>query len=46
MRPKISESYAKTISVLQSFSMGKSHMLTEVRPYSIGKHHLMESLLG
>jgi hypothetical protein len=38
--------YAKAISVLQSSGTGKSRMLTEVRPYSVGRHHLTESLLG
>lgn len=32
--------YAKAISVLQSSGTGKSRMLTEVSPYSIGGHHL------
>jgi hypothetical protein len=38
--------YAKTISVLQSSGMGKSRMLTEVRPFSIDSYHLTKSLLG
>ena len=38
--------YTKTISVLQSSGMGKSRMLTEVLPYSIGRKYLTESLLG
>jgi hypothetical protein len=32
--------YAKAISILQSSGTGKSRLLTEVRLYSIGKHHL------
>jgi hypothetical protein len=32
--------YARAISILQSSGTGKSRLLTEVRLYSIGKHHL------
>lgn len=30
--------YARAISVLQSSGMGKSHLLTDVSLYSIGRH--------
>ena len=32
--------YARAISILQSSGTGKSRLLTEVRLYSIGRHHL------
>jgi hypothetical protein len=38
------KAYAKVISVLQSSGTGKSRMLIEVRPYSVDRHHLTESL--
>ena len=44
--PPILSIYARAISIIQSSGMGKSRLLTEVRLYSIGRHHLTESLLG
>ena len=38
--------YARAISVLQSSGIGKSHLLTDVSLYSIGRHYLTSFLLG